>query len=490
MKLGRYLLLIGGLISFSAKSQSSLDSLFLLPDSVKSFTIDEFYTSILEFHPIVKQTRLLRETAQAEIRLARGAFDPKLESKFNNKEFNGKEYYSKWNTSLSLPSWFPVDPKIGVEQNSGLYIDPENSVPTADQNRQFYTGISLPLGRGLFTDDRRTTLKTAKLFAQIAEAEQVKLINKILLEAAKEYWQWYFSYYDYRLMQRNKVVASEIFKRVKLNALHGEASVIDTVQAKITWQQRSIETQEALLDFVNSGIRISNYLWDHAGNAVLLSPRIAPVLQNENSSVLQLSTLETLREQAKENHPELRKLNLKLNQLDLEKKLAVEYLKPRLDLNYNFLNQPLTPQGSWNTFSFSGNYKFGLDFSIPVFLRKERAKYAQAKIKIKGTTYELDQTEREIINQVNTVFNQLKNTSLILAQQKEMVVNYERLLKAEILNLENGESDLFKINVQQEKLIQSQSKLLKLKAEYEKLKAQLYWAAGVQNLQANYVENP
>jgi hypothetical protein len=61
------------------------------------------------------------------------------------------------------------------------------------------------------------------------------------------------------------------------------------------------------------------------------------------------------------------------------------------------------------------------------------------------------------------------------------------LLQAEILNLENGESDLFKINIQQEKLIQSQSKLLKLKAEYEKMKATLYWAAGVRNL--NFRQN-
>jgi outer membrane protein TolC len=491
MKTRKFLLLASWMIVlFPAKGQNSLDSLYILPDTVKSFTLDQLYATILEFHPIAKQTRLLRETALTEIRLARGAFDPKIESRFNNKEFNGKEYYSKWNASLSLPSWFPLDPKIGIEQNSGLYIDPENSVPVSDMNRQFFTGISLPLGKGLFTDDRRTTLKTAKLFIQMAEAEQVKLINKILLEAAKDYWQWYFSYYNYRLMQRNVVVASEIFERVKLNATHGEASIIDTVQAKIIWQQRQIEKQEALLEFINSGIRISNYLWDKDGHAIQLSPRIAPIQEKEKTAVLQLATLENLREQAKENHPELRKLNLKLNQLDLEKKLAIEYLKPRLDLNYNFLNQPLTPQGTWSAYNFSGNYKFGVDFSFPVLLRKERSKLAQTKIKIKGTEYELNQTEREIINQVNTMFNQLKNTNIILSQQKDMVVNYEKLLKAEILNLENGESDLFKINVQQEKLIQSQSKFLKLKSEYEKLMAQLYWAAGIQNLNFEAPENP
>ena len=101
--------------------------------------------------------------------------------------------------------------------------------------------------------------------------------------------------------------------------------------------------------------------------------------------------------------------------------------------------------------------------------------------------YERTQTEREIINQVNSTYNQLVNTNRILSQQSSVAENYERLLAAEILNLENGESDLFKINIQQEKLIQSQSKLLKLKAEYEKMKATLYWAAGVRNL--NFQQN-
>jgi hypothetical protein len=39
-----------------------------------------------------------------------------------------------------------------------------------------------------------------------------------------------------------------------------------------------------------------------------------------------------------------------------------------------------------------------------------------------------------------------------------------------LINLENGESDLFKINIQQEKLIQSKSKLVKLTSEMEKQK--------------------
>ncbi len=468
-------------------AQNTFDSLFVLPDSVTAFSLENLYASMLEYHPIVKQTKLLSELARQEVRMARGAFDPKLETRLNMKEFDDKNYYKKWSASFTVPVWFPVDPKIGIERNSGAYLNSESSLPSSDNYQQLFTGISLPIGRGLFTDERRTAMQQAKLFTKMAEAEQIKLINKILLEAAKNYWQWYYAFYDFRLLDRNAVIAEEIFSRVKLNAQFGEASIMDTVQAKITLQQRLVERQEAYLEFINSGIQISNYLWDTENNPLQLADRVAPVLVLNDGELLSVHTLDELSYQAKERHPDLIKLNVKLSQLEVDRKLAAEYLKPKLDLNYNFINQPINAQGEFQSFTFRNDYKFGLDFAMPILIRKERAKLAQTKIKIQGIEYERTQTEREIINQINSVYNQLLYTNRILKQQTSVAENYDRLLKAEMLNLENGESDLFKINVQQEKLIQSQSKLLKLKAEYEKMKATLYWAAGVRNL--NFQQN-
>ena len=466
-----------------ALSQISSDSVYILPDTVKAFSIEHFYGALLENHPLVRQARLLPDAARQEVRFARGAFDPKLEASYNTKEFQDKEYYSKFLASFTVPVWFPVDPKIAIERNEGTFINPESSIPSSDDYKQLSTGIRLPVGRGLFTDERRAAVKQAQLFTEMAEAEQVKMINKILLEAAKDYWQWYFSYYAYRLLSNNTQIAEEVYRRVTLSASFGEASVIDTVQAKITLQQRLIERQEAFLEFLNQGIRISNYLWDPNQAPLQLSPSVAPVLGNDPAS-LSAQTLNELMFMARQNHPDLQKLNIKLNQLEVERKLAMEYLKPRLDLQYSFINQPIAPDGSAQFFSFDKDYKFGLDFSIPVLLRKERAKLGQTKLKIRSTQLERTQAEREILNQIQQVYNQLTNTQLILNQQSGMVNNYERLLNAELLNLQLGESDLFKINVQQEKLIQSQMKFLKLRAEYEKLKANLYWAAGVRNLNA------
>lgn len=463
-----------------AQTISMEDALFVLPDTVKPFTIENFYSLIVQNHPIAKQSALLTEVAQQEIRMARGNFDPKLEAQLLTKDYNEQEYYSIVNGSLKFPTVFPVDPVIGVERNRGSYLNPERYVDNEFNYQQFYAGISIPLGRGLITDDRRAALRQADLFKELTEAEQVKLINQLLLDAAKEYWQWYNAYYNYRLLNRSVVIAEDIFRRVTINYQFGEAAQIDTIQAKITWQQRIIEQQEAALEFQNTGVSLSTFLWDSLSNPLSLDMQWAPVRQPD-PWMMTPGGLEELTNRAKANHPELLKLNIKLQQLEVERKLATEYLKPKLNLSYYLLNQPFNPE--WNTsLQLNEDYKLGVDFSIPVFLRKERSKLAQTKLKVTNTQYDRSLTEREIINDLNSTYNQLVNILSIVSQQREMIANYERLLNAEMLNLQQGESDLFKINVQQEKLIQSQTKWLKLISDFEKQKAYLHWAAGTRHL--------
>lgn len=480
MKLIRISFCLVLLTSLSLRGQVATDSLLTLPDSVRPLTIDNFYAMLLNNHPIAKQADLLSDFARQEMRLARGNFDPKLEGQYLAKNFGDVDYYKIFNSSIKFPSVLPFDPSIGVEQNSGKYLNPERFISEQYNFRQFYAGVSLPLLRGLITDDRRAALRQAELFGDMMEAEQVKILNKLFLEAAKDYWQWSISYYNFRLYNQSVTIAEEIFRRVLLNNELGEAAPIDTIQAKITLQQRLVERQEALLDFQNAGIQLSNYLWDSLSNPLALSLQFAPVMKRNIIGITN-QELEELSNSARTNHPELQKLDVKLKQLEVDRRLATEYLKPKLDLNYYFLNQPFDP--GWNTsFQVGENYKLGVDFSFPIFLRKERAKLAQTKLKISTTRFDRSFTERQVLNQIDVSFNQLVNYGLIISQQSDMVNNYNRLLQAELVNLENGESDLFKINIQIEKLIQSQSKLIELLGDYEKQKAFLYWAAGVRRL--------
>lgn len=466
-------------LTFSINLQAQTTRLDILPDTALPFTLNNFYFLVEKYHPVARQAGLLSQFAQQEIRMARGNFDPRVEFQLLTKNFDDKEYYNKLSTSIKFPTYFPVDPSVGIDRNRGEFLNPENFIPSQYNYQQFYAGVSIPLGRGLLTDDRRIAVQQANLFQEMTEAEQIKIINKLLLDAAKDYWQWYYSYYNYRLLNQSIQLADEVFNRVKLNVDLGESSVIDSVQAKITLQQRLVEQREALLEFQNMGIDLSTYLWDSLGNPLQLSPQWAPAWQVDPFD-LTARDIEVLVEQARVNHPELRKVNVKLRQLENERRLAAEYLKPVANVSYYMLNQPFGT-GSNSSFSPFEDYKLGLDFYFPLLIRKERAKLSQTRYKITSMQWEQDLLERQIVNEINTVHNEMVATRTILLQQQGIVSDYERLLQAEIINLENGESDLFKINIQQEKLIQSQNKFIKLKSDYEKQKALLFWAAGTFN---------
>lgn len=460
----------------------SNDSVFILPDTARPFTLENFYQLVIQYHPVVRQAPLLSDVAKQEIRLARGNFDPKLEAEFQLKHYNNTTYYRLFDGGLKFPTRSPVQPVVGLERNTGAHVNPENYIPPKYDYKQMYAGITVPLGRGLFTDERRTALRQAELFGDMMEAEQVTLINKLLLHAANDYWQWYFSYYNYRLATNNARIADEIFNRVKLNFEGGEIAVIDTVQSKITLLERQVDRQEAFAEFSRSTLGLSTYLWDSLMHPVDLSHHHAPVAEIE-MIILSKNTLEELVNMATTNHPDLRKFSVKLEQLEFDRRFAAEFMKPKLDVTYYMLNQPLSPEGLNGAFALHDNYKLGIDLSFPLFLRKERAKLAQTRIKISNTIYDRNLATREIVNDINTAHTLLLNSGIIIQQQRDMVENYERLLAAELTNLENGESDLFKINVQQEKLFNAHSKLLKVMAEYEKQKALLYWSAGVRPLQ-------
>lgn len=453
------------------------DSIFVLPDTAKPFTLENFYELVLQYHPVVKQVALLSEAGKQEIRLARGNFDPKLETQFLLKHYNGTDYYRLFDAGLKMPTRSPVTAAVGIERNTGDNLNPENYISSEYDYRQLYAGISLPLGRGLLTDERRVALQQAKLFSDLMEAEQIKAINKLLLEAAKDYWQWYYSYYNYRLATNATRVAEDIFRRTKLSYEGGEVAQVDTIQSRITYLDRLVTKQEAYTELINNKIKVSSYLWDSVMNPLDLPLQYAPVSVDILAPVSDGSLVELLN-QAKTNHPDIRKLNLKMEQIELDRRLATEFMKPKLDVTYYMLNQPVNPEGMGSSFSIDDNFKLGVDFNIPILLRKERAKVAQMKLKLSETRYDRDIISRQIVNDINTAYNQLINYGVVFQQQRTMADHYNRLMNAELMNLENGESDLFKINIQQEKLFNAQMKLIKVRAEYEKQKAFLYWAAG------------
>jgi outer membrane protein TolC len=445
-------------------------------DSLRVFTLDDFLSVVVRNHPMMQQAALMPEYARAELRMARGAFDPTFSMTHDEKEFRDRTYYKLTSTTLKVPTALPLDPKVTVDRHRGYYLNPSQNIPEGDM--QISPGFSIPIGRGLFIDERRAILQQAKIYQDMAYAEQIKMANKLLLTVVKDYFEWDLNYQKLRLTERSIDIARELFERVLIDYQYGEAAVVDTLQAKIVYQTRQADYQKALFEFINAGLELSQHLW---------TPELTPLLVGESTipdtlavfPVMPESSLSELIEWARENHPEVLKLTGKVEQLAVEMRLNKEFLKPQVDLGYSFIDAPLTPQGGFESPEWSSNYKLGVQVYIPLLLRKERGKLLKTRILKQENEFELEFKRISVVNQVQSRFAELEMARQLTRQYRDMAEGYRRLFEAELLNLEVGESDLFKLNIQQDKYIESQMKYLDYLMKLEKTKAQILHDVGL-----------
>ena len=453
-------------------------------DSVKIFSLQNYYDQILTNHPVAAQADLLPEEARRLLQEARGNFDPKAEINFSRKYFSDKTYYNLWNSYLKLPLLpLGAELKAGFERNVTDLgeLDPLANTTQAGLG---YAGISLPIGQGLVIDMRRNTLRQAEIFRNIADAERAKLLNKLMYGAAKEYWSWYFAYHQFLWLDEGYRLAATRFKAVKARALAEDAAPIDTVEALILLQDRQVQLQEAVVELQNARIMVSNYLWSGEKMPLMLEEKVIPDTFRVATQRIDESRLQELLSKAETQHPEILKNQNKIRQLAFESRYRKELFKPTINLNLNYLTPYTGKNGeTLPMVPFSENYKMGLDFSFPLFLRKERGKFQQIRIKQQQTTLDLTQSRREILSEVRAAYNEVRNYETQILTQTATIRNQERLVQAEYQRFELGESTLFLVNSRENKLIDYRIKLESLKSKYEKALAGLVYAAGGLSLQ-------
>ncbi len=238
---------------------------------------------------------------------------------------------------------------------------------------------------------------------------------------------------------------------------------------------------QAILELRNAKLLLSNHLWSQDQVPLELPDEAIPQLSA--GRVLAEGELDQLLQLARQRHPEIIKFNFKRQQLQIDERLGREMLKPSLNFNASALLMggfALNDKKDITGFSNLGNnYKFMIDLYLPLFLRKERGKLQQIRIKQLQNDLDQKQVQREVVNEVNAAFNDVKTLEAQIRTQEAAAENQELLLGAEIVKFELGESSLFLVNSRESKLNEFRVKVASLRAKYEKALAVLLFASGV-----------
>lgn len=458
---------LGILLNWGSPAAAQEDSAFVL-----SF---EKYIEIVErHHPLSMQANLLLDQGSRSVGMARGAFDPKLQADLANKEFKGKTYYDNFEGGLKVPTWFGLEFYSAFEQNQGIFLNPENNVPDGGLA---VAGVSMPIGRGLFIDKRRAEFRKAQIYQQSTVAERNVAYNELFYEAGKSYWDWFKAYHILKVYQEGLALAEVRRDAVKQGALLGDRAFIDTLEAEIQVQNRNLQVQDALLDFQNAQVKLELFLWRDGIIPLDLEPGTVPLPTEDAPAELPDAEYRAQVDSLVYLHPQLATTRFKLEQLGIDQRLKRENLKPKLDVKYNFLTEPVG--NSWISNFNTNNYTWGFSFSMPLFMRKERNSLALTKLKIESMQFNLSQKQESLATKVRVALNKQRTTFQQGDLSANQVVRYRQLLDGERRMFEGGESSLFLVNSRESSYISSQIKYLEILSKNRKAGLETAYTLGL-----------
>ena len=428
------------------------------------FDFEIFKLTVSKFHPMIQKANNLALAGNGELLKAQGGFDPTLSSNVNQKTFNGKDYYFTSNSSLKIPLWFGTNLKAGYEDNRGQYVGEDLKTPSSGL---WYAGVEIPLLQGFLYNERQFQLQQAQNLQLMSVAERQLAVNDLLLDAYSTYWTWTESYKKLMIANEGFLLAEERYKAAKEQVSVGENPPIDTVEALILLENRTVENKTAQTQFQNATLLLQTFLWAQDNQLVSIPPNVIPQLVNTIPEVYNIPVNEI------DSLPSIQLAAYKVDQMALDVKWKKEQLKPSLNANYNLLNQPI---GGLDVNQFSmQNYKFGVTAYVPLFLRKERGGVKLAKLKMENAGLDLLAKKREYDLKIKKLANEIDLQTVNIVTQKRIVEHTRTLRKAELEKFQAGESSLFMMNSREQTYLSSENKLVELEIKLEVSNLKMKW---------------
>jgi outer membrane protein TolC len=458
----RTITLIISLLFFQNIYAQSLDS------TANVLTIKDFWQQVKAMHPSVKQAQNYPRMAAAELLSAKGGFDPKVYSNFEQKYFDKKNYFSIGEYGVKVPTWYGIEVKGSYNTTRGVFLNPEDKLPTQGQA---LVGVSLPLLQGLWVDERRADLFKARQSMGFNQSEQAIMLNDVAIDAAKLYWKWAFYYQQSLIIKQILTVSEQRFVAIKATFEQGDRMAMDTLEAYIQVQDRQYQYNEAILEYQNATTQLNIFL--SGGKNAQPITNVVPTRNTIPPLSISAAERDIFFQNLAQTQPAIRLYQYKLAQLDIDRRLKQEKFKPKLNFNYNFLGN-----GFQLSNVFNDNYKWGLTFSTSTLFRAERGDVQLAKIKIENTQLQLEQKIQDLNNKLQQYINDCNQSVQQIALYQDMVKNYAQLLALENARFNLGESSLFLINSRELKYIEAQVKMAKLQMEYAVAKASVAWVTG------------
>jgi outer membrane protein len=352
-----------------------------------------------------------------------------------------------------------------------------------------------PLLRGFGSLVTRQPILLARLDSRINRELVEERITLTLRDVSDAYWTLVETQEQLGVAQEGLALAKEIHERNRIQVEVGTMPPLDMVQSDANIATREEDIIRAQANVGDAEDRLRQLLNLPAGEIWERPIRTSTRPETETITVGMDGALAS----AFAERPELKRQQLTLERVGINRDVQRNLTRPRLDATVNYgaggIGGTLIQRDAEGNVirTFPGGYSdaidqlLGLDannwsvelnFGIPIQNRTARAQLAIANLEIKRAETIFEQLRQSVLTEVRTAVRRVDTAAKQIAAAQASLVFQERNLDAERKRYENGMSTAFQITQIQDQLTQAKSREVSAKIAYRTALTEYYRATG------------
>lgn len=425
--------------------------------------LDALLGSVETHFPLVLAALEEFEIARGRVLAARGGFDTRLGAQ---GKLGIEGYYENQRGDFMLEQ--PLE-EFGATVSGGYRIGRGDFASYDDDARtdeagEFRLGVLVPVLQGFSIDPRRVALWQARVGEEQAEPIVTRKRLEATRKAAQTYWKWVASGRKRAVAQRQLELALVRQDQVRILVEEGQIAAINLVDNQRLIVEREASLVRAERDLQESAILLSLYWRSAAGEPQVpsesLLPGAFPATRDPAATLVPGDVALAL-----DQRPELRALALERTQLELELQLSENQLLPALDFGM-YASQDVGEQSGVKDDRGPFELQALFKFSVPVQLSRARGKILELEAKLaklaRESTYAKDVVRSEVQDAASALVQAYRR--LGLARQNAALAL--QLEDAERIALDEGQSDLFRVNLREQQTAAAQASEVDSQREY------------------------
>ena len=439
--------------------------------------LSQVIDSIQRSYPLLEVAIYGRNVAAGEQLASEGAYDLKLKAATDNTPVG---YYQTYRQHVGLEQ----DLYFGGQVFGGYRIgrgefEPWYQERQTNQGGEFRAGMMIPLAQNRAIDPKRTELWKATYGRNAVEPAIQSQVIMFVYGGSLAYWDWVAA-------GRNLVYAEQLYdlaiardqqlRTLVENGAQPEAALTDNQRLVASREIKRIDAERKLQQ---SAVKLSLFLRTAEGQPYVPSrdqlpefPITLPVTREQEAADISAAITQ---------RPELRELDFQRRIAEVDLAQAHNETQPALDATLwgaqdvgGFTSskgdkQPLELQGS-------------LNFSMPLQRRKAQGKIHATEGKIAQISAKRKFTADKITTEVQNATIALTLAYEAIQQARRSVVLNEEMQQFETVLLNNGASDLLRLNIRETQTFDARVAEAEALLRYFEAQAELRAAIGLDAL--------